>query len=123
MGTEKCSHRIIAITIDAEIFAIDGKTGELCQDFGINGRIDLREGLGDHDPSHYWSTSPPAIINDKLVIGGGVMDNLTADIPGGVVRAYDIRTGELVWSWDPIPLDQAPVFDDNGNQLLSLIHI
>jgi quinoprotein glucose dehydrogenase len=117
IGNEKCSHRIIAITIDAEIFAIDGKTGELCQDFGANGRIDLREGLGDHDPSHYWSTSPPAIINDKLVIGGGVMDNLTADIPGGVVRAYDIRTGELVWSWDPIPLDQSPVFDDNGNQL------
>jgi len=115
--SEECSHRIIAITIDAELFSIDGKNGKLCKDFGDNGRIDLRVGMGDHDPSHYWSTSPPAIINDKIVIGGGIIDNLQADVPGGVVRAFDIRTGELLWYWEPIPPGWEPVLGDSDNQL------
>jgi len=115
--TDKCYHRIIAITVDAELFALDGRSGELCSDFGDDGRVDLREGIGDHDPSHYWSTSPPAIIKDKIVIGGGVSDNIQKDVPGGVVRSYDVRTGELIWHWEPIPPGWESVLDDTGKQL------
>ena len=73
---EKCFHHIIGVTIDAELFSIDAKDGKLCEDFGNNGRVNLREGLGEHPDLYYWSTSPPAIINEKIVVGGSVIDNL-----------------------------------------------
>ena len=115
--TEPCYHKIITATMDAELITIDGKTGKICEGFGVNGKVDLRKGLGSHDPSHYWSTSPPAIINDKIILGGSVIDNIKITVPGGVVRAYDIRTGELVWYWDPIPPNQEPIIDEVGTQL------
>ena len=114
---DECYHRIITGTIDAELFAIDGKTGELCEDFGDKGRVDLRFGLGDHNAAFYYINSPPAIINDLIVTGGSIADNVSTTVPGGVVRAYDIRTGELVWYWDPIPPSQEPILDDTGRQL------
>ena len=77
---DECYHRIITITINAEIFSLDGKTGKLCQDFGNKGRIDLRKGLGNHEPKLYFSTSPPAIINNKIIIGGSVSDNRSIDL-------------------------------------------
>ena len=115
--TDNCYLRIIATTIDAELFAIDGKSGKLCKYFGDNGRVDLRLGLGDHNPAYYYINSPPAIINDLIITGGSIADNVSTTVPGGVVRAYDIRTGELVWYWDPIPPGQEPVLDDTGKQL------
>ncbi len=115
--TDNCYLRIIAITIDAELFAIDGKSGKLCKDFGDKGRVDLRFGLGEHNPAYYYITSPPAIINDLIITGGSIADNVSTTVPGGVVRAYNVRTGELVWYWDPIPPGQEPILDDMGKQL------
>ena len=115
--TDNCYLRIIAITIDAELFAIDGKSGKLCKDFGDKGRVDLRFGLGEHNAAYYYITSPPAIINDLIITGGSIADNVSTTVPGGVVRAYNVRTGELVWYWDPIPPGQEPILDDMGKQL------
>ena len=115
--SEECYHRIITGTIDADLFAIDGATGKLCSDFGDNGSVDLRAGLGTHNPAYYYSISPPAIIGNLIIIGGGVADNVSTSVPGGVVRAYDVVTGELVWYWDPIPPNQQPIIDEDGNQL------
>ncbi|MEC9392151.1 MAG: pyrroloquinoline quinone-dependent dehydrogenase [Pseudomonadota bacterium] len=112
-----CYHRIVGVTMDVELFSIDGKTGKLCNDFGDKGIVNLRKGLGDHPDTYYWSSSPPAIIGEKLIVGGSVIDNLSIHIPGGVVRAYDIRTGELIWFWDPIPPGKEAVLDDDGNHL------
>ena len=114
---EECYHRIITGTIDAELFAIDGKTGKLCSDFGDYGRVNLRDGLGEHNPAYYYSVSPPAIIGDIIIVGGGIADNVSTSVPGGVVRAYDIRTGDLIWYWDPIPPGQEPIIDEEGQQL------
>ncbi len=117
LTSDSCYHRIMGVTVDAELFSIDAKNGQLCEGFGKKGRVDLRKGLGEHPAMYYWSTSPPAIINDKIVVGGSVLDNASTDIPGGVVRAYDVRTGDLIWFWDPIPPDEATIIDDNGNPL------
>jgi len=114
---EMCFHRIITTTMDAEIFSIDAKTGKLCNDFGEKGRVDLRVGLGKHDSAHYFSPSPPAIIKDKIIVGGAVADNRTTDVPGGVVRAYDARSGNLLWFWDPIEPDKLPILEDKEIQL------
>ena len=48
-------------------------------------------------------TSPPAIIDDMVIVGSGIGDNRAVDEPLGTVRAFDARTGALRWSWDPIP--------------------
>tara|TARA_B100001250_G_scaffold218594_2_gene187582 strand:- start:270 stop:2219 length:1950 start_codon:yes stop_codon:yes gene_type:complete len=114
---DTCYHRIITTTMDAEIFSIDAKTGKLCNDFGKEGRIDLRFGLGKHDRAHYFSPSPPAIIKDKIIVGGAVADNINIDVPGGVVRAYDARTGVLLWFWDPIAPGKLPIIEDGDIQL------
>jgi quinoprotein glucose dehydrogenase len=48
-------------------------------------------------------TSPPLVFNDMVVQGAMVMDNQRADSPGGVIRAWDARTGALRWAFDPVP--------------------
>ena len=69
--------------------------------FGREGTVDLKAGLGN-DIS---VTSPPAIINNLVVVGSSLGDNQRFDYPKGTVRAYDALSGELKWSWDPIPVD------------------
>jgi quinoprotein glucose dehydrogenase len=90
--------RIIAATIDGRLIALESTTGKLVASFGKGGIIDLKEGVGE-----IQVTSPPAVINDLIVVGSTMGDNARFDYPPGVVRAFDARTGNLKWSWDPIP--------------------
>jgi quinoprotein glucose dehydrogenase len=53
----------------------------------------------------YEETSPPAIIDDLVIVGSSIADNDRVETPSGVVRAFDARTGALRWSWNPIPQD------------------
>ena len=98
-----CSKRIFYGTADSELHALDADTGRPCQGFGENGRVALREGIGDAPGWEYHPTSPPQVIRDRVVIGALVADNVRVDAPAGVVRAFDARTGELEWAWDPVP--------------------
>lgn len=109
-----CAHRIIAPTLDGRIFALDGKTGKRCPDFGKNGEIDLTTGLSEHTAQEYGITSAPAILGDILITGAYVQDSIRIDIPSGVVRAYDLRTGKFRWGWNPVPPGMDPI-DKNGN--------
>jgi quinoprotein glucose dehydrogenase len=90
--------RILAATIDGRLIALNATTGKPISSFGKNGIIDLKEGVGS-----LQVTSPPAVINDLIVIGSTMGDNGRFDYPPGVVRAYHAKTGKLKWSWDPIP--------------------
>jgi quinoprotein glucose dehydrogenase len=101
-----CKRRIIAPTIDARLISLDAATGETCDDFGLNGELNLRKGVGDVKPGEYGVTSAPLIIEDMIVTGAFVLDNRRVDAPAGVIRAFDIRSGELRWAWDPIPPDR-----------------
>jgi quinoprotein glucose dehydrogenase len=99
-----CQRRILFGTRDSELIAIDADTGRPCEDFGQAGRVALREGLEDALPSwEYYPTSPPLVMNDLVILGALVADNRRVDAPSGVVRAFDARTGDLVWAWDPVP--------------------
>jgi quinoprotein glucose dehydrogenase len=68
--------------------------------------VSLRERIGDAEPWEYYVTSPPLVIRDVVVVGALVADNLRVDAPSGVVRAFDARSGELRWAWDPVPPDR-----------------
>ena len=101
---QACEKRILYGTKDSELIALDADTGALCADFGEAGRVALREGLEPGVPAwEYYPTSPPLVIGDVVVIGALVADQLRVDAPSGVVRAFDARTGELLWAWDPVP--------------------
>lgn len=106
-GAGLCSRRIFTGTRDSELIALDAATGEPCPDFGENGRVGLREGIGEAPDWEYYPTSPPLVIGDVLVIGALVADQLRLDAPSGVVRAFDLKTGALRWAWDPVPPEWA----------------
>jgi len=94
--------RIFEGTIDARLIALDAATGRLASEFGNNGVIDLKTGVGKVRKGDYQVTSPPAVIGDLVIIGSAIGDNGGAELERGSVRAYDARTGALRWTFDPI---------------------
>jgi quinoprotein glucose dehydrogenase len=104
-----CRRRIIAATVDARLLALDAATGRPCEDFGDRGVVDLRVGLRNapFETAEYEETSPPLVVNDLIVVGSAIADNNRAEAVSGEVRAFDVRTGERRWSWDPVPQDSA----------------
>ena len=100
---QPCALRIFFGTLDARLFSIDGATGKRCADFADNGEIDLGNGIKLRDPGEYQVTSAPAVVGDVVVTGSSIGDNRAVTLERGIVRAFDVRTGKLRWSWDPIP--------------------
>ena len=97
---DDCATRVIQGTLDAKLVAVDMVTGDPCQDFGENGTVDLWQDIGERVPGWYAVTAPPAIVRGILVTGAQVKDGQAEDAPSGVVRGYDVLTGELAWAWD-----------------------
>ena len=99
MGTP-CPRRIFAPTFNARLVALDADTGRPCPSFANGGAIDLRTNMGTSKPSDQIGTTPPVVVNSRLIIGERIIDNVNRDIPSGVVRAYDPVSGAPVWAWD-----------------------
>ncbi len=98
---DQCQRRIVMNTIDARLFAINADNGELCAGFGNQGIVDLKQGLGTiANPAYYTLTSAPTVAGTTIVIGGRVADNVQVDMPGGVIRGFDVMTGALRWAFD-----------------------
>jgi len=95
-----CAERVYTATVDARLISLDAKTGESCTDFGEAGIVDLWRGMSEAPPGYYHVTSPPAVVDGKLVLGGWVTDGQMVGEPSGVIRAFDAITGELAWAWD-----------------------
>ena len=95
-------HRRILADIMNYVYALDARTGKAIKSFGTGGRIDLREGLG-RDPHSLMIalTSPGIVYKDLLIVGGREPESLPC-APGDI-RAYDVRSGALRWSFHTIP--------------------
>ncbi len=96
-----CEARLFLPTGDARLIALDAATGKPCEEFGDKGTVDLKAGMGEVKPGYYQQTSTPLVAGDVVIVGGRVADNFSTDEPPGVVRAYDVKDGHLVWAWDP----------------------
>ena len=84
------------------VYAVDGKTGKLVQSFGEGGKVDLREGLGR--PAQTLSvtnTTPGVVFGDLLILGTLVSEDLPS--APGFIRAWDVNTGKLRWTFHTIP--------------------
>ncbi len=84
------------------VYALNAASGQPISSFGTSGRIDLQENLGrDPKSQSVVLTSPGIVYKDLIIVGGRNPETLPA--PPGDVRAYDVRTGELRWSFHTIP--------------------
>ena len=115
-AASQCATRIVMSTVDARLLQLDARTGELCREFGDKGVVNLMTGMGNFPVGFYVPTSAPTVVRGRIVIGGAVPDNVDINVPSGVVRAFDARTGALVWVWDmgqpelTLPLPEGHVF-------------
>ncbi|KGH30638.1 membrane-bound PQQ-dependent dehydrogenase, glucose/quinate/shikimate family [Comamonas testosteroni] len=96
-----CRRRLFLPTIDARLIALDPDSGKPCTDFGKEGVLDLTQGMGEVKEGWYQQTSAPLVAENLVIVGGRVADNFSTDEPSGVVRAFDVHSGKLVWAWDP----------------------
>ena len=81
---------------------IDAVTGESVSSFGVDGRVDLRVGL-DRDPATInQQTRTPGRVFENLIILGSATNQEYASAPGDI-RAFDVLTGKLVWTFHTVP--------------------
>jgi quinoprotein glucose dehydrogenase len=101
-GKSENSENRILVGVMNFVYALDAATGKPIVSFGRDGRIDLRDDLG-RDPAvqSIYVTSPAVIFHDLMIVGGREAETLPASY--GDVRAYDVRSGALRWSFRTIP--------------------
>jgi len=101
-SSAKDEDRRIIVGVMNFVYELDADTGQPVASFGDHGRIDLRENLGrDPATASVALTSPAVVYKDLFIVGGRLPETLPA--PVGDVRAYDVRTGKLRWSFHTIP--------------------
>ena len=84
------------------LYALDATTGEPVSSFGEGGRVDLHTGLGEAAREQFViSTSPGIIFEDLIIMGGRVSEDLGA--APGYIRAFDLHSGELRWTFRTLP--------------------
>ncbi len=115
-----CAERVYLPTSDARLIALDAANGLVCKDFADQGVLHLEEGMKYNPAGYYYSTSPPVIVAGKIIIGGAVNDNYSTEEQSGVIRAFDVDSGALVWNWDSgnpdvtTPLPQGQTYTTNS---------
>jgi quinoprotein glucose dehydrogenase len=107
--TDGESQRVVA-TLGPKLVSLDARTGERDAEFGEAGEVDLRLGLIRPFPAFYWNAAP-IIVRDVIIIGSFVQDITTNQLPAtkeaprGDVRGFDVRTGDQLWTFHTIPLE------------------
>lgn len=84
------------------LYALDAQTGEAISDFGIDGRVNLQLIPAEFERFRWGGV--PMVVRDVVIIGQAMSDTFSAkEAPRGDVRAFDVRTGELRWTFNTIP--------------------
>jgi quinoprotein glucose dehydrogenase len=92
------------------LYELDAATGRPVPEFGENGRIDLRKGLGgDYRQQSIVLTSPGVIYKNLIIVGGRNPE--TPPSPPGDIRAFDVRSGKLAWDFHTIPRPGEPGYE------------
>ena len=87
------------------LISLDAETGQPVASFAANGVLDLSQGLTRPiRKEHYEHNSPPLVFKNLVIVGSSIGDRIMyRGDPPGMVRAFDARTGRLVWSFNLIP--------------------
>ena len=106
----ECAQRIVTATNDARLIALDAHSGQPCRSFGTGGQVDLKPTTANYNGGWFQFTSAPLVTRGLIIVGGAIYDNAAVHMPSGVIRAFDVATGRLVWNFDPgNPNDTAPL--------------
>ena len=98
---DNCKARLFMPTADGRLIALNPEDGKPCAGFGGGkGEIDLWAHMPNVMPGAYYSTSPVVVTRNLVIVGGSVLDNFSTREPSGVIRAFDVDNGALVWNWD-----------------------
>jgi quinoprotein glucose dehydrogenase len=109
----KGDDRIVYVTTGYRMIALNAHTGQMISSFGSNGIVDLKDGVffGNRQPIDKESGeiglhSVPTITKDTIIVGSSFKEGMTVvthNNTKGLVRAFDVRTGKLIWTFNTIP--------------------
>jgi quinoprotein glucose dehydrogenase len=110
--------RIVYVTTGYRLVELNAKTGAMISSFGTNGVVDLKQGvfMGNRQPidletGEIGIHSTPAVAKDVIVVGSSFREGQTVPTHNntkGLVRAFDARTGKLIWTFNTIPRPGEP---------------
>jgi quinoprotein glucose dehydrogenase len=89
-------------TIGSQLYALNAKTGKLIESFGDQGKVDLHTGLPETAQKKFMVSNTPGTIFEDLIIMPLRLSE-DSDAAPGDIRAFNIRTGKLVWTFHTIP--------------------
>ena len=105
--------RIIYVTTGYRMISLNAKTGQIISSFGTNGVVDLKDGavFGNRQPidketGEIGLHSTPTITKDTIIVGSSFKEGMTVmthNNTKGLVRAFDVRTGKVLWTFNTIP--------------------
>jgi quinoprotein glucose dehydrogenase len=109
----KADERILYVTTGYRLIALNAKNGSMVQSFGEGGVVDLKKGavVGkgqqiDYDTGEIGLHSTPTIVKDVVIVGSSFKEGMTVKTHNntkGLVRAFDVKTGKLLWTFHTIP--------------------
>ncbi|WP_339933858.1 pyrroloquinoline quinone-dependent dehydrogenase [Vreelandella glaciei] len=99
---ESCQKIIYMGTMDAQLFALDADSGELCESFANNGVLDVNQWNDTNDKWPLSLLQPPTVVGDRLILGWAGMDWAYEQAPPGTVFAINARTGEREWTFQAL---------------------
>jgi glucose dehydrogenase len=102
-GDAQLPAQIVVGTMNGRLFTLNAKTGKLNPGFGNEGVVDLRPGVADNFPRGRYGVSTPPVIYKNLIVNGAQLQEEPANGPSGDIRAWDVHTGKLVWTFHTVP--------------------
>lgn len=113
-GDAKTPAQIVFGTSDSKLYSLDARTGQPNPNFGADGVVELAtpeilRGL----PGRNALSSPPTVFRNLVITGGTTQENPPLG-PAGDVRAWDLHTGRLVWTFHSVPAEGAAFHDSWG---------
>ncbi len=109
----KGDDRVLYVTTGYRLIALNAHTGQMIRSFGKDGLIDLKEGVVygtgqqiDLETGEIGIHSTPVVVKDTVIIGSSMKEGqtpVTHNNTKGLVRAFDARTGKLIWTFHTIP--------------------
>ena len=112
-ATARNDQRILYVTPGYRLIALDAKTGQPVKTFGKDGVVDLKVGVVvganqqiDLETGEIGLHSTPTVVKDIVLVGSAMKEGMTIKTHNntkGLARAFDARTGRLIWTFNTIP--------------------
>ncbi|PYR04183.1 MAG: quinoprotein glucose dehydrogenase [Acidobacteria bacterium] len=109
----KGDERIVYVTTGYRLIELNAKNGSMVQSFGEGGLVDLKRGAVfgkgqqiDLEQGEIGLHSTPLVVKDVVIVGSSFKEGMTVKTHNntkGIVRAFDVKTGKLLWTFNTIP--------------------